>query len=676
MKSKYTVMKDKPREFFNLIPQAGVTHKLCLDDPRHNAIWDMAVSPEGRLFFSVCGESYESLYARLYEYDRKNKAFVRHMELEKEILMSPHTVRTSKFHTALSFMGDGRILSATHTTSPSPTHPTWMPYEYADHPYEGYPGSNLIMYDYLKGECRGLGIISPHDTVYGGTYDPKNGDYFVITWMRGTGYVYNVHTGSLRCLGQISDTHTSRTFRLSDGHIYGTTESGAMFRYNTDLRELEWLGVDTHGLIRHARELDGKLYYTTGKCGLPGRGQELFAYDLKTRKIETVGRAVPKAEALTDDPFVFYNAYGMAFDSKKRLWYGCMSYIPDHRFMGAKLYMWDFLSGKEPVDCGFLGTPTRTLSITAEMHIIDDVLYVSDGNHTSYEDMPCGILEIELDKFVPALETEERIASHDFVNYIPYQAEAREFYPKDDFDECMRRYDDYFENTVLKFKKFARDNAYRRVYPKACAVSVWERIGHGNTAVTKIEWTANDALSFFAGKNGDVRVDCKLDGKCASVTAITECAPQRENALRESIGELVLPGVPGRQYLSDAESSVRLKSGKILVGTCDSMLAIVSEKQVFSLGCVSAPGGIHALDIAPDGTVYGVAGHRLGVGQLFKFTEKTGLELVGLVPEAFADNGRNVSLYRPTTLKISPDGKHLAIGGADEMGGVVILPLN
>jgi hypothetical protein len=274
------------------------------------------------------------------------------------------------------------------------------------------------------------------------------------------------------------------------------------------------------------------------------------------------------------------------------------------------------------------------------------------------------------------LETEERIASHDFVNYIPYQAEAREFYPKDDFDECMRRYDDYFENTVLKFKKFARDNAYRRVYPKACAVSVWERIGHGNTAVTKIEWTANDALSFFAGKNGDVKVDCKLDGKCASVTAITECAPQRENALRESIGELVLPGVPGRQYLADAESSVRLKSGKILVGTCDSMLAIVSEKQVFSLGCVSAPGGIHALDITPDGTVYGVAGHRLGVGQLFKFTEKTGLELVGLVPEAFADNGRNVSIYHPTTLKISPDGKHLAIGGADEMGGVVILPLN
>ena len=676
MRSKYTVMKDKPREFFNLIPQTGVTHKLCLAEPKHNAIWDMAVSPEGRIFFSVCGESYESLYARLYEYDRKSKDFVRHMELEKEILLPVESLRTSKFHTALSFMGDGKILTATHTTSPAPSHPTWMPYEYADHPYEGYAGSNLLIYDYVNKKCKGLGIISPHDTVYGGTYDPKNGDYFVITWMRGIGYVYNVHTGDVRCLGQISDTHTSRTFRLSDGHIYGTTESGAMFRYNTDIREVEWLGVDTHGLIRHAREIDGKLYFTTGKCGLPGRGQELFVYDIKENKVDVIGRAVPKAEAIDGNPWVFYNAYGMAFDSKNRLWYGCMSYIPDHRFMGAKLYMWDFLNGKEPIDCGFLGTPERTLSITAEMHIVDDVLYVSDGNHTSYVDMPCGILEIELDKFVPALETEPRITSHDFVNYIPYQYEAKEFYPKDDFDKCMKLYDEYFENTVLRFKEFAKENTYRRVYPDAKAISVWEKLGHGNTAVTKIEWTSGDTLSFYAGKSGDVKVDCAIDGSGVTVKNISECPATKAIELKADVTGLRLPAVPGRRYLAEAESSVKLDEGKILVGTRDSMLALIDGERVFSLGCVSAPGGIHSLDVAPDGTVYGIAGHKLGVGQLFKFTVDCGVELIGLVPEAFADGGRNVSIYRPTTLSISPDGKRLAIGGADEVGGVVIIPID
>ena len=675
MKSKYTVMKDKPREFFNLIPQTGVSHKFCLDDPKHNAIWDMAVSPEGRIFFSVCGESYEALYARLYEYDRKNKSFIRHLELEKEIILPTESLRTSKFHTALSFMGDGKILTATHTTSPAPTHPTWMPYEYADHPYEGYQGSNMLIYDYKNKESRGLGIISPHDTVYGGTYDAKNGDYLVITWMRGVGYVYNVYTGEVRCLGQISDTHTSRTFLASDGHIYGSTESGAMFRYNTDKRDIEWLGVDAHGLIRHARELDGKLYFTTGKCGLANRGQELCAYDLKENKIEIIGRTVPKADTLDENPMVFYNAYGMAFDSKKRLWYGCMSYMPDHRFMGAKLYMWDFLNGKEPVDCGFLGTKNRTVSITAEMHIVDDVLYVSDGNHTSYCDTPSGILEIELDKFVPALDTEQRIASHDFVNYIPYQYEAREFYPKDDFDECMKKYDEYFENTVLKFKKFAQDNAYRRQFAPSYAVSVWEKLGHGNTSVTKIEWNSNDTFSFFAGENGNKKIDCVIkDGK-ASVTAISECAPTKACELKEEVKDKKLPGVPGRQYLAVAESSVRLADGKILVGTRDSMLALLDGDRVFSLGCVSAPGGIHSLDITPDGIVYGVAAHKLGVGQLFRFSEECGVELLGLIPEAFAENGRNVSIYRPTTLAVSPDGKHLAIGGADEVGGVVVISI-
>ena len=392
MKHPYTVMKDKPKEFFHLIPQAGVHHVICREEPAHNAVWDMAVSPEGRLFFSVCGESYEALYARLYEYDRKEHRLVRHFGLEEKILTNPAALRTSKFHTAMSFLGDGRILSATHTTSPAPTHPTWMPYEYADHPYEGYPGSQLLTYDYNTGKVAGLGTLSPHNTVYGATYDPKNGDYFAITWMRGTGYVYNVHTGALRCLGQISDTHTSRTFLLSDGHIYGSTYSGAMFRYNTDLREVEFLGVNAPGLIRHAREWNGVLYFTTGPCSVPGRGQELYAYELATKKLWTVGRPVPKAEPIADTDEIFYNAYGMAFDSKGRLFSGCMTYVPHHRYVGARLYMWDFLHGGEPIDCGFIGTPERTLSITAEVHIIDDVLYISDGNHTSDRDLPCGVI--------------------------------------------------------------------------------------------------------------------------------------------------------------------------------------------------------------------------------------------------------------------------------------------
>ena len=64
MKGKYTVMRDRPREFFNLIPQEGVTHTLALDDPAHNAVWDMAVSPEGRMRRKLSGAVRAALRVR------------------------------------------------------------------------------------------------------------------------------------------------------------------------------------------------------------------------------------------------------------------------------------------------------------------------------------------------------------------------------------------------------------------------------------------------------------------------------------------------------------------------------------------------------------------------------------------------------------------------------------
>lgn len=676
MKNPFTVMKDKPQEFFQLIPQTGVTHLHCIDDPNHNAVWDMAVSPEGRIFFSACGESYLALYARLYEYDHKKKKLIRHLELEKQIQMSETSLRTSKFHTALSFIGNSQILTTTHTTSPSPHHPTWMPYEYADHPYEGYPGSDLLIYNYETGETKGLGVITPHDTTYGATYDPKNGDYFCITWMRGTGYVYNVYTGERRCLGQISDSHTSRTFLLSDGHIYGSTYSGAMFRYNTDLRELEWLGVDAPGLIRHAREHNGKLYFTTGPCSVSGRGQYLYSFNLKTREIETIGRAVPKADALIDNPSIFYNSYGMAFDCKSRLWYGCMTFVPEHRYVGARLYMWDFLNGKEPVDCGFLGTPKRTLSITAEMHIVDNVLYISDGNHTSDKDTPCGILAIDLDKFIPALETEKRIYSHDYINYLPYQDEARQWYPKDDFDLCLDRYCKYFHDTVQYFEQFTKDNSFRYPFPHACGVSIWQKVGFGNTTVRLIRWTGKKTFSFWCGNDAIYRADCRInENDDVRVEVIEKDFLPEHSECTQPVPKVILPAVAGRQYLAQASASIKMKDGSILVGTKDTMLAKINGNNVFSLGQVCSAGAIRALDVAPDGTVWGVAGHEEGVGQLFTFSDETGVRLLGLVPEVFAENGRNVAIYRPTTLSVSPDGTYLAIGGADEISGAVVIKL-
>lgn len=676
MHNPYTVMKEKPAEFFHLIPQTGVTHIHCTQDPEHNAVWDMAVSPEGRVFFSACGESYLALFARLYEYDHANKKLIRHFALDDKIIMNKTALHTSKFHTAMSFIGDGKILSATHTTSPAPSHPTWMPYEYADHPYEAYQGSELVEYNYLTGEVKGLGIISPRDTVYGGTYDPKNGDYLCITWMRGTAYVYNIHTGEHRCLGQLSDSHTSRTWLLSDGHIYGTTYSGAMFRYNTDIRDIEWLGVNASGLIRHAVEKDGMWYFTTGPCSVPGRGQMLYAYNMQTREITEIGRPVPKAEPINENAEIFYNAYGMAMDSKGRLWYGCQTYIPELRYVGDKLYMWDFLNGKEPVDCGFMGTPKRTLSISAEMRVVNDVLIISDGNHTSHEETLCGILAIDLDKFVPALETEERLFSHDYINYLPYPEKCLEYYPKDDLQECMDKFNKFYNETIKYFLQFHIDNTVHFPFPHRCGASVWQKTGRENAIVREIRWTSNNTLSFWGGNDATYRADCTVDEKGdVHMDALWQAELPEINRLKADVSGIKLPCIPGRRYIAGAEASVTLPDGSILAGTHDTMLAKITNGKVFNLGQVCSAGGIHQLDVAPDGKVWGIAGHKEGTGQLFTYDNENGINLLGKIPEAFAENGRNVALFRPTTLALSPDGKYLAVGGEDEMGGIVVLTL-
>ena len=56
--------------------------------------------------------------------------------------------------------------------------------------------------------------------------------------------------------------------------------------------------------------------------------------------------------------------------------------------------------------------------------------------------------------------------------------------------------------------------------------------------------------------------------------------------------------------------------------------------------------------------------------------EENGIEQLGYVPKAFAPNGRNVCIFNATTMALSADNKYLAIGGADELSGVIVIELD
>jgi len=145
--------------------------------------------------------------------------------------------------------------------------------------------------------------------------------------------------------------------------------------------------------------------------------------------------------------------------------------------------------------------------------------------------------------------------------------------------------------------------------------------------------------------------------------------------LKVSVPDVKLPAVPGRRYIAKAESSVAMPNGSIFVGTEDTMVGVIDGEKVFGLGQVCSGGGVHSVDCTADGQVWGVAGHAEACGQVFTYTVEDGLVLRGLVPEVKAPCGRIVTCYRPTTIALSPDARYVAIGGADELGGVVVLDI-
>jgi len=166
-----------------------------------------------------------------------------------------------------------------------------------------------------------------------------------------------------------------------------------------------------------------------------------------------------------------------------------------------------------------------------------------------------------------------------------------------------------------------------------------------------------------------------LDDDKIVLEMLAESAIPAVSQLKAAVPDVKLSAVPGRQYLAEAESSVKMPDGCIFVGTKDTMTCLVDGEKVFGLGQVCSGGGVHSLDCTADGKVWGVAGHAEACGQVFTYSKEEGLILRGIVPEVYASCGRNVTCYRPTTLALSPSGRYLAIGGADELGGVVVLDI-
>ncbi len=662
---KYAVFDAVDIKLHEMIPQRGVRLSVFPPETKHNAIWDYAISPQGRHFFSLCAEIACPDYVHFYEYFPETGEMKLLWKLNDSIITYDRAIRPSKVHTSMSFLPDGRIIMATHTTAGAPAHPTWMPIAYYYHLWEGYPGSNVIVFDPDTGKVEDLGIPVPHETIYGGIYDDKTNAYYFSGYIRGHVYRLDLSNRHVTDYGQATEFGSFRLVKGLDGHIYFSSKSGRFNRINTDTLELEDLGLEfpvarnipitkAHNQMVHAvNGPDGKLYM------LVVYNDRLFAYNYKTCSIEDAGEFIP-------EEFKKYNWYpimhSMDFDKYGVLWY-CLRTINKGREFQNWLVRWDILNGGNPENLGLAGTPERGTTLFSEMYIRDDVLYGADTNHLND---PPAIFRVDLQTLREDRHT-PRLLCRDPYHYIAYK-NGLEIYGEELLKDAAPYYDTYEEN-ARNFEFLSRHNTHTFSPPVKKVVKLWKQVPIEESRVNTVWFDREGNIHAICGKNSFTHFIIR-DGVILSKEENISFIPDDKDALAKEYSHLNLPSHPGREYLAMASAVADLKDGRKLIGTRDGLLAIVKGDNVFSLGPCAPNGPVHQMAATSDGSkVYGVAGDQYDLGMIFTYDDENGVRMLGRICFCDAESGTGASC-EPYCIDVSPDGKRLAIGVVDRLGCV------
>ena len=656
-----------------MIPQEAI--KQCfIDAPGYNAAWDYCITPEGRHFISCCAEGTFPEYVKLYEYFPDRNEMKLCFDVEKSLVVYPRTIRPSKVHTSMNVMPDGRLIMATHTTASAPNHPCWMPEAYYTHMWEGFMGSNIIVYDPDTGKVEDLGIPVPRDTIYGAKYIAGHDCLFFSTYMRGHTYRFDLKDRSVTDYGQCTEFGVYNLAKASDGNLYFTTRSGALWRFDTKILKPEYTGVeipedDTKVRVRNmpncgrnrnvmaysANGRDGRLYFTVHV------GNRFFAYDPETNKLEKLGYTIPEGlRELT--PYAMVS--GMAFDAYGMLWYTCGA-----GHTGLHLCRIAIMDPKaEPEDFGLIGTERRVQVAVENLLIRGEILYMSDTNHSA--DTP-GVVAVDLN-LVREKAQESKILCQDPVLYI----DERNQKPKNEslYRGNLARDSSHFKDFL---NQCARDGRYITENPlcfgkgERYVCKLWKKFGAGSSAVSSVSYDKDGNVLTYLDRAGGICVTVR-DGEILKWEKQSAVKEKDTEAIENRFKKYHLPAHPGRQYLALATAFAELADGSVLVGTKDGMAAIVKNEKVFRLGAVCNDGAVHDIAASPDGKkAFGVAGDPDSLGVIFSFHLEKGLELEGCI--RFEDGAGKESVgvsCEPCCIAVSPDGKRVAIGVRDHLGCV------
>lgn len=679
-------------EALRVLPKEAVTFKYFTDQPEYSASWDLCVTKEGRIFFPLCAEIFYPMMVRLYEYIPEKDEFRLCFNIEDVTFQQDRAIRTSKIHTSIEEIEDGRLIMTTHTTARSPYHPDWMPFAYHGHPWEGYQGSHILIYDYHTGKVENKGIPVPFESIYGAKYDRYHNCLYFIGYLKGHLYRYDLDTNRITDYGKVTEYGAYRICEGPDGNFYSCSRGGNFFRINTRTQEIEELGIEVPNnngkysdLIRwigFSAIVNHKLYLRFSAV------KGLYCYEPERNSLEYVGEMKPRnfGNYIQKEEQDYWRdwIFGLTADDKGCLWY-------TYDLGGLHLCRIDVLHGGEPEDMGLIGVQERAVADSAaELIYQDGRLYCGSTNHML--DGP-GVAVIDLAKLEEARAKGVKgeisgdawiylkLARISEVSEFPYEpadgvepVPLKSFYPGEDLEKDIKSYiDDEINSSGYVEIRKANPHAFQA--KRLDAVLLWRLLSVEKSRVYGLKWTDEHTLIVQAGDPAGAKLQLVLkDGQIAerkSIDAFTE------KKIPECLRKLEYPCYPGRQYKAVPNAFAPWKDGSYLVGTLDGMLALVrTDGSVFSLGSAASNGPIHEICVNKDLTkAYGVAGDQNDLGNIFSYDDRQGLRWRGTVFREDIEEGMTLSgdqLYR---IALSPDERTLAVGTVDRLGAVYLYTL-
>ncbi|WP_409342226.1 hypothetical protein [Paenibacillus sp. MBLB4367] len=345
------------------IPAALTRFTQLPNENGHNAVWDFVKSPDGRFFISVCGENEKPLTALLYEYYPKTGELRLMFDVADIWIVDSAQMPPSKIHTSIDFLPDGRLIMATHNTAPAPGHNQWMFEQHYEDPWEGYPGSILMIVNPDTNEVQVRGIPVPRESMYGGMLGNDPRYYYFLGYMKGHFYRIDLETNEVKDYGKVSEFSSCRLVKDDKGRFYGSSYTGGIWRYDPERDEIEDLKarfMSPHG-TKHRRQFIFALHSPHGTLFMvDNMDGEMIELNPETLEVTRHGPITLRDQPQTNP----YGIGGLAADENFVIYYGLKTY---DEYSPVRLVRWDILNGGEPENLGLVTPQGKDSQYICEM---------------------------------------------------------------------------------------------------------------------------------------------------------------------------------------------------------------------------------------------------------------------------------------------------------------------